>query len=97
MIVNLSDDAETDLLVAIAFYEKHGTGVGSLFFQSITEDLRLLENLGGIHSLRFGFHCMSVKRFPFAIDYQIIANQQVNVVAILDERQDPESISRRLA
>lgn len=32
MIVNLSDDAENDLLVAIAFYEKHGTGVGSLFF-----------------------------------------------------------------
>ncbi len=40
---------------------------------------------------------MSVKRFPFAIDYQIIANQQAKVVAVLDERQDPESISRRLA
>ena len=39
MIVQLSDDAEIDLLVAIAFYEKHGTHVGDLFLVSISKDI----------------------------------------------------------
>ncbi|MFN9988278.1 MAG: hypothetical protein ACK52S_22215 [Pirellula sp.] len=39
---------------------------------------------------------MSSKKFPFAI-YYFIDHEQVNVVAILDERQDPESISSRLS
>jgi hypothetical protein len=39
VIVQLSDDAEIDLLVAIAFYEKHGTHVGDLFSVSISKDI----------------------------------------------------------
>jgi hypothetical protein len=96
VIVQLSDDAEIDLLVAVAFYEKHGTHVGDLFLVSISKDIKSLEHTGGIHSLRFGYHCMSSNKFPFAI-YYFMDQEQVNVVAILDERQDPESISRRLS
>jgi hypothetical protein len=39
VIVQLSDDAEIDLLVAIAFYEKHGTHVDDLFLVSISKDI----------------------------------------------------------
>jgi hypothetical protein len=62
VIVQFSDDAEIDLLVAVAFYEKHGTHVGDLFLVSITKDIKSLEHSGGIHSLRFGYHCMSSKK-----------------------------------
>lgn len=38
---------------------------------------------------------MPAKRFPFAI-YYAVSNDTVYVVAILDERRDPEWIRRRL-
>lgn len=51
--------------------------------------------LGGIHSKRFGCHCMPAKHFPFAIYYSM-SESTVFVVAILDERRDPDWIDSRL-
>ena len=51
--------------------------------------------LGGMHEKRFGYHCMPAKRFPYAV-YYYIGKNEVLVVAILDERRDPDWIQRRL-
>jgi len=96
MIVQISDDAESDLADGVAFYDQHGLEVGDHFRDSILADLQSLSVFGGVHSKRFGYHCMAAKRFPYAIYY--LANETtVFVVAILDERRDPEWIRRRLA
>lgn len=95
MIVTLSDDAERDLRDGIAFYDQHGREVGGYFLDSITADLRSLCVLGGVHAKRYGFHCMGAKRFPYAV-YYFVAGDIVSVVAILDERRDPDWIERRL-
>ncbi len=94
MIVQISDDAERDLLDGIAFYDRHGRDVGTHFFDSLTDDLRSLSVLGGVHAVRYGYHCVGSKRFPFAIHY-IVEGDDLLVVAILDERRDPQWIARR--
>jgi len=93
--VLVSVEAEADIIDGIAFYEAKGQEVGNYFYLSIMADLHALAVFGGIHSKRFGYHCMPAKRFPFAIYYSI-ADDTVHVVAILDERRDPDWVNQRL-
>ena len=95
MMVRLSDDAERDLVAGIAFYNQHGLEVGAYFRESILNDIAALEILGGVHAQRHGFHCMPAKRFPFAI-YYAMADLVVSVMAVLDERRNPQWIEQRL-
>ena len=95
MNVQLSDDAERDLRDGLAFYDGCDRQAGDYFFESMTSDIRSLSFLGGVHSMRHGFHCMSASRFPFAI-YYAVRTDVVLVVAILDERRDPKWIMDRL-
>lgn len=95
MIIRLSDDAERDLVDGIAFYNQHGRDVATYFLDSLMDDLRSLSVVGGVHGKRYGYHCMGAKRFPFAI-YHIVEGSAILVLAILDERRDPEWIARRL-
>lgn len=95
MRVELSDDAEQDLLVGIAFYDQQEKGVGDYFLNAMASDLRSLSVLGGVHAIRFEYHCMPAKRFPYAI-YYFMNDDVVRVVAILDERRNPDWIKDRL-
>ncbi len=95
MKVRVSDDAERDLAHGISFYDRHGVEVGNHFRDSILADLQALSVLGGVHAKRFGYHCMSAKRFPYAI-YYMTDDTTVSVVGILDERRDPAWIQQRL-
>ena len=58
-------------------------------------DLRSLGVMGGVYAKRYGFHCMSAKRFPYAV-YYFVVGELVSIVAILDERRDPNWIEWRL-
>ena len=95
MIVRISDDAEVDLAAGAAFYDQHGPDVGDHFCDSLLTDIDSLSVIGGVHSKRFGFHCMATKRFPYAIYYTMDA-ETVSVIAVLDERRDPKWIQQRL-
>ncbi|TWT72654.1 type II toxin-antitoxin system RelE/ParE family toxin [Crateriforma conspicua] len=95
MIVQLSDDAERDLLAGIVFYDANDRPAGDYFFESLTADLRSLAVLGGVHSMRHDYHCMSASRFPYAVYYEV-RSDVVLVVAILDERRNPDWIAERL-
>ena len=81
--------------MGVAFYDHQGSDVGDYFLDSITSDLRSLSVVGGVHAQRYGYHCMSAKRFPYAV-YYFVDCEVVHVVAILDERRDPDWIERRL-
>lgn len=95
MNVLVSRDAEGDIIDGVAFYDAKGRDVGNYFYLSMMADLQALSVFGGIHSKRFGYHCMPAKRFPFAIYYSII-DSSVFVIAVLDERRDPDWIAQRL-
>jgi len=95
MRVELRVEARNDLVEGAAFYDSQQAGVGDHFIKCLFSDLDALESQGGIHEVVYGLHRKLSKRFPFAIYYQV-TETVIDVVAILDCRQDPESIARRL-
>lgn len=97
MQVRITRSAETDLLEGYAFYEQQQAGVGEYFLDSLFADIDALALFAGIHPKPDGrLHRTLGKRFPFAIYYEV-RNDIATVVAVLDCRQNPASITDRLA
>lgn len=95
MLVELRVEAREDLADGAWFYERQSRGPGDYFIECIADDLKTLESIYGIHELVFGFHRKLARRFPFAI-YYVVTDSCVEVVAILDCRRDPVSITARI-
>jgi plasmid stabilization system protein ParE len=95
MLVELRVEARTDLEEGAAFYESQREGLGKRFMDCLFADLKTLESQGGIHETSFGFHRKLSARFPFAIYYRV-EESIVDVVAVLDCRQDPNELASRL-
>lgn len=96
MRVELRIEARRDLLEAALFYDRQREGLGDQFTDSLFEDLERLEREAGVHEVVFGVHRKLSRRFPFAVYYRV-EGSVVDVVAILDCRQEPGAIERRLA
>lgn len=96
MQICLTQSAEADLLSGFMFYERQQAGLGEYFLDSLYADIDALMLYAGVHSKPIGrFHRTLAKRFPFAIYYSL-ANDIATVVAVLDCRQNPASITQRL-
>jgi plasmid stabilization system protein ParE len=95
MTVNISSDAEEDLIHGYWFYERQAIGLGDYFRSCLIADIESLSYYGGIHEIEFGFHRALSRRFPFCIYYRAGGNH-VTVVAVLDARRDPLWIRQRL-
>lgn len=96
MQIKITRSAETDLLEGFAFYELQQSGIGDYFLDSLFADIDALTLYAGIHAKADGkLHRTLAKRFPFAIYYQV-ADDVATVVAVLDCRQNPASITERL-
>lgn len=88
MIVVTLEDAAADIESGRQFYETREPGVGDYFVESILADLSSLVLYAGVHPVRFGFHRMLSRRFPFGIYYEV-EGETAFVYAILDMRRDP--------
>ena len=88
--------AHSDLLDGIDFYERQGEGLGDYFLESLLSDIDSLRLYAGIHMKVLGYHRLLSKRFPYAVYYNS-ENEIVRVWAVLDCRQDPVTIRRRLS
>lgn len=79
-----------------AFYEQQQTGIGDYSLDSLFADIDALALFAGIHLKPDGrVHRALAKRFPFAVDYEV-QDVIATVVAVLECRQDPASITQRL-
>jgi len=87
--------ANRDLIDAKKFYETQAQNIGAYFIQSVLLDLESLKFYAGIHERKNDYFKMLVKRFPYAIYYDI-ENETVIIHAILDLRQNPLKIEERL-
>lgn len=95
MKVRILPEAERDLEIGADFYESQENGLGQYFNDCLSSDIESLRLYAGIHErVHDLYRCLS-KRFPFAIFYQF-DSETVDIYAILDCRQDPESIGTRL-
>ncbi len=95
MRVELRTDAISDLVEGALFYERQCGGLGDRFTDAMFVHLAYLESIAGGHEVAFGLHRMLAKKFPFAVYYRVVG-ELVDVVAILDCRSNPGSISRTL-
>ena len=96
MQVRIARSAETDLLEGYAFYEQQHAGIGEYFLDSLFADIDALALFAGIHPKPDGrLHRTLAKRFPFAVYYEV-RDDIGTVVAVLDCRQNPASITQRL-
>ena len=95
MKIKILESALEDLKRGYDFYEKLSEGLGGYFIDTLFSDIDSLQLYGGIHQKQFGYHRMLSKRFPFAIYYKV-QEETVIVYAVLDCRQNPRKIQKRL-
>ncbi len=96
MKIVIQSSALADLADGFDFYEWNEPGLGGYFLDSLYSDIDSLQLCAGIHMVHFGkYHRLLSKRFPYGIYYQIKENS-ILVRAVLDLRQDPEWIKRRM-
>ena len=95
MNIQILDLAERDIIEGFHFYEKQLPGLGQYFLDSIFADIESLHLYYGTHPQYFGYHRLLAKRFPFAI-YYIVKDEFIRIYAILDCRQNPAKVIKRL-
>lgn len=88
MTIVILEDAAADIEAGRQFYETREPGIGEYFVESILSDLGSLVLFAGTHPIRFGFHRMLSRRFPFGIYYEV-EGAAAFVYAVLDMRRDP--------
>ena len=96
MKVRVFRPAFEDLAAGRRFYDRQEAGVGDYFFDSLFTEIDSLVLYAGIHPIRFGFHRLLARRFPYAVYYRVIAGEAV-VFRVLDCRRDPRRIRNGLA
>ncbi len=95
MKIEITAEAEFDISQGYWYYEQQSPGLGSYFRDSVVNDIESLAFYAGIHEVVRGHHRMLAKRFPYTIYYRIHEGMAV-VVAVLDARQKPSWIRKRL-
>ena len=95
MRLQILESAKEDLIEGYHFYEEQAPGLGTYFLDSLFSDIDSLAIFAGIHSMIFGSRRALSKRFPFAVYYDLEA-EDVRVHAVLDCRKNPSWIRRRL-
>ena len=88
MIIDISDDAELDLVDGYWFYEHQEPGVGDYFRSSVSSDIDSLVIHGGSHVLVDGYHRMVCKTFPYNVYYEMTGKKSLQVVAVIAQRLD---------
>ena len=95
MKIRILPEAERDLEIGADFYESQRLGLGRYFNDCLSSDIESLRVYAGIHERVQGLFRSLSKRFPFAIYYEF-DGEVVDIYAVLDCRQDPDTIVARL-
>lgn len=95
MIIRLLTLAVDDIDSGRRFYEGQQAGLGDYFLDSLFSDIDSLLLYAGIHQQVFGYYRTLSRRFPYAIYYRV-EGEEIQVWRVLDCRQNPASIKKRL-
>ena len=87
--VCFTPEAEKDLFNAKHFYSKTNLVLGQYCVDSLMLDISRLQFFAGIHPQFNNRYRMVARKFPYSIYYQIFGNQ-VLILAVLDNRQNPK-------
>ncbi|MBK9324860.1 MAG: type II toxin-antitoxin system RelE/ParE family toxin [Hydrogenophilales bacterium] len=95
MRIRLLSIAVDDIASGRSFYERQQAGLGDYFLDSLFSDIDSLLLHAGIHQKVFGYHRTLSRRFPYAIYYRV-EGEEIQIWRVLDCRQNPVSIAKRL-
>lgn len=95
MKIRVLRPALEDLADGRRFYDRQQAGVGAYFFDSLFAEIDSLVLHAGIHPVRYGFHRLLARRFPYAVYYRVVRDEAV-VFRVLDCRRDPSWIRKAL-
>ena len=96
MRIKILSSASQDLIDGYHFYEEQADGIGSYFLDSLYSDIDSLMITAGVHQKYFEkYYRLLSKRFPFAVYYKI-ENNVIWVYSVLDCRQKPAWIRKKL-
>jgi plasmid stabilization system protein ParE len=92
--IRIQPSAAKDLNYGFDFYQQRSVKVGEYFEAMLLSDINKLQFTAGIHSK--GGHLFRAKsrKFPYWIYYRV-AESTVYVVAILDARRSPTSMTQQ--
>ena len=93
--IQILSEAETDLEEGRVFYDNQEKGIGNYFWDSLISDIESLIIFAGVHSIVYGYHRMTSKRFPYSIYYDINGDTAY-VIAVLPERKNPTWTAQKL-
>ncbi len=88
--------ADHDIQTAFERYENHQAGRGDLFLRQVDAALTLMRHHPEIARIYGGsYRRMLIRDFPYGIFYEVQPTRII-VAAIMDLRQNPRSIQRKL-
>lgn len=88
--------AERDIAVAIGDYEAIATGLGAMFLARTDAAMVAIQRAPeGYRKSHGEFRHLVLRRFPFGVFY-VFDGEIISVVAVLNLRQDPDSIRATL-
>lgn len=92
----LTPSAEKDLIFAKKFYAKVDPTLGEYCVDSLMLDIERLRFFAGVHSKVYGEYRMVARTFPFSIYYQLPNENEILIVAVLDNRINTQTKIKRL-
>lgn len=88
--------ADLDIQAAFEWYEDYQPGRGEVFMRQLDAAFTLLRQHPEIAPVYAGsYRRMLIRDFPFGIFYSVHSTRII-VVAVMDLRQDPRSMRRKL-
>ena len=97
MIVRFTPEADTELAEARQWYAHQRENLDLEFMQRIDEALsRIVSNPNGYPYVYQSLRRAVVRRFPFAIFYEV-AVDEIQVIAVFHSRRDPERWKSRIS
>ena len=96
MIIRLTPDADAELAEARQWYARQRADLDIEFMERIDDALsRIVSNPHMFPIVYRTLRRAVVRRFPFAMFYEVTANE-IQVVAVFHSRRDPESWKSRV-
>jgi plasmid stabilization system protein ParE len=95
MIIRFTPEADAELAEARQWYARQREDLDLVFMQSVDEALsRIRANPNQYPVVYQSLRRVVVRRFPFAVFYEVTADE-IQIIAVFHSRRDPESWKSR--
>ncbi|WP_165493705.1 type II toxin-antitoxin system RelE/ParE family toxin [Phytopseudomonas daroniae] len=83
--------AQAEIVAAFEWYEERSYGLGGEFLRAVASATeRLQRSPESFPSSRDRFRRILLRRFPYALHFEVLENKRVSVLACIHHRRSPE-------